>query len=62
MASKAEAKALADAERHATEFRRKYKVSLDQWKLAEAMTADLSRKLLEGFWEVYNREHPRNVR
>ena len=56
MNESAEKKALADAEKHAEEFRRLHKVPLAEWQLAEEMTEDLQNSLLTEFWEVYDRE------
>lgn len=52
MDAKQEAKAEADAKRHAAEFRAEHNVSQEEWDLAEAMQQDLSKELLRKFWET----------
>jgi len=61
MNSDAEKQLELNAEVHAAQFRRKHKVPMSEWLLAEVMTEDLQAKLLREFWEVYDRESQRDV-
>lgn len=61
MDAKAEAKALADQERHAREFVIKHNIPLRQWQLAEEMSADLQKKLFNDFWKLWEEDNVKKV-
>jgi hypothetical protein len=50
MDAKAEAKAEADAARHAQEFRKTRDITDAEWRLAEEHTADLIERLFNNLW------------
>ena len=56
MDAKAEAKAAADAVRHAEQFRKAHGISREEWDLAESMAEDIGDESFRHFWEIYDRE------
>lgn len=55
MDAKAEAKAMADAIRHAKEFCKRHHIPLAEWTLAESMAEDIGRQAFQNFWKVYDK-------
>jgi uncharacterized tellurite resistance protein B-like protein len=62
MDAKGEAKAKADGERHAEEFRKKHSISVEEWNLAEEMMEDLRLKLVADFWKLWEVDNGADLR
>jgi hypothetical protein len=54
--AKGEARAEADGNRHAEEFRIAKGITIEEWKLAEEYAETLCKKLLEDFWNIWEEE------
>ena len=61
MDAKGEVKALEDAERHASEFRAKHKIPVEEWELAEQMTDDIRWQLVEDFWKAWEEGNAKDL-